>query len=140
MSENTTPKPEVQQYVVGIYGLTTAQHVQDVLLRIRNWHHVTQVVVMCYRPEMNSIAIGCNPEDFLNLVGYALPLMFMEGHISAFKVDAVYSPKRCVQIRCYNRDTNGRRYRWFKYKHGEKQVMYIDPDPELQPAEALQAA
>lgn len=144
MSDFTSDKKrEVKGYVVGVYGLTTASHVKLFLQRLHDWYGVEKdtFFVWAYRPELGSIALGCTPDAFLKLVEYALPLMFMEDYISAFKVAALYEPKREVQIRCYNRDENGRRYRWFKYKydkHRRKQRVYIDPEP--QPVEAAQAA
>ncbi len=131
-------KPELTGYVIGIYGLAGPDQVTDFFNRLRNWYGVEHTVIMCYRPEMHSLAFGCTPHEFLKLVEYALPMMFMQDYIHHFKVDAVYEPKRCVQIRCYNRDENGRRYRWFKYKYGDQQTVYIDPEP--QPVEVAQAA
>lgn len=120
-------KRELHHYMVGVYGLTTAKQVEDFLQRLR-WYNVTddQYFVWSYRPEINSIALCVRPEA-LRVIQYVLPLMFMHDLMSAFKVDAVYEPKRTVQVHCYNRDKSGRRYRWLKSKDVPQ---WIDPEPQ----------
>jgi len=127
MSEAIKPKPEVNCYVVEMYGINDPNQVEDVLNRLRRYR-LSEMVVLAYRPEMKGLSVMCNPGELIKL-DYALPMMFMQGHISRYQVDAIY---RSVQIRCYDRDEDGRRYRWFDNRN----KAYIDPKP----AEASQAA